>query len=203
MPMTGRDPKISVIIATYNRDKLLRETLLQLTRQTLPVDEFEVIVADDGSSDRTRETAGSFSGQLRLKYHFQEDLGFRAATARNEGSRLATAPILCFIDTGALPGPDFLRSHLAEHGDGKVPAAVIGYDYGYYPFGKPLQAATDLIGTLSPAEVVARFGDAPGFIDIRHKHFVSCGFDLSSRAIPWNLLFSANFSVPAYDFWGV
>jgi glycosyltransferase involved in cell wall biosynthesis len=196
-------PKISVVIPTYNRDKLLRETLLQLTGQTLPGDEFEVIIADDGSSDRTREVVDSFSGQLQLKYHFQEDLGFRAATARNEGSRLATAPILCFIDTGILPGPDFLRSHLGEHGDVTVHAAVIGYDYGYHPFSEPLKAATDLIGTLSPAEVVARFGDDPGFIDIRHKHFVRCGFDLSSRAIPWNLFFSSNCSVRADDFWDV
>ncbi len=198
---TRRTPKISVVIPTYNRDKLLRRTLLELTRQTLPADEFEVIVADDGSCDRTREVADSFSGQLQLKYHFQEDLGYRLATARNEGARLAVAPVLCFIDGGVLPGPDLLRSHLAEHGDDKVHAGVIGYCYGYSAFSEPLKATEDLLETLSPAEVVARFGDDPGFNDMRHQHFVRCGFDLSSRAIPWNLFFGGNCSVRADDFW--
>jgi glycosyltransferase involved in cell wall biosynthesis len=200
MPVTGRHPKISVIIPTYNRKKLLRETLLQLARQTLPADEFEVIVADDGSSDGTREVVDSFSGQLQMGYHFQEDLGFRVATARNEGARLATAPVLCFIDTGALPGPDFLRGHLTEHDD-TVHVAVIGFMYGYNPISDPLKAAGDLLETLSPAELIARFGEDPAFADIRYKHLLSCGFDLSSRAIPWNQFFSGNCSVRTSDFW--
>jgi hypothetical protein len=49
--------------------------------------------------------------------------------------------------------------------------------------------------------VVARFGDDPGFIDMRYQHFVSCGFDLSNRAIPWNLFFGGNCSVRTSDFW--
>jgi glycosyltransferase involved in cell wall biosynthesis len=200
--MTGSNPKISVIIPTYNRDTLLRETLLQLTRQTLPPDEFEVIVADDGSRDRTREVTDSFSGQLQLGYCFQEDLGHRPGTARNAGARLATAPVLCFLDTGAFAGPGFLRGHLAEHGDGGVHAAVVGYVYGYNLFAEPLKAAEDLLGTLAPAEILARFGNDPGFVDMRHKHFVRCGFDLGSRAIPWELFFSVNCSVRADDFWG-
>jgi len=200
--MTGRNPRISVIIPTYNRDKLLRGTLLELTMQTLPADEFEVIVSDDGSCDRTREVVDSFSGQLQMGYHFQEDLGYRAGTARNEGARLATAPVLCFLDTGSLAGPDFLRSHLAEHGDDKVHAAVAGYSYGYHPFAEPSKAAENLLETLTPAELVARFGDDPAFIDMRHKHYVRCGFDLSSRAIPWEFFFSCNCSVRTDDFWG-
>jgi glycosyltransferase involved in cell wall biosynthesis len=203
MTIAGRRPRISVIIATYNRDKILRETLLELTRQTLPVDEFEVIVSDDGSSDGTREVVESFSGQLRVGYHFQEDLGFRVATARNEGARLAAAPVLCFIDGGVLPGPDFLRGHLAEHSDDAVHAAVIGYCHGYSPVSDAFKAAGDLIGTLSPAEVVARFGGDPEFIDMRHGHFVRCGFDLSRRANPWGLFWSGNCSVRTSDFWAV
>jgi len=204
MPIMGRKAKISLIIPTYNRDGLLRKTLLQLTRQTLPPDDFEVIVSDDGSRDGTRGVVDSFSGQLQIGYHFQEDLGYRVATARNGGARLATAPVLCFTDCGILAGPDFLRVHLAEHSDDKAHAAVIGYCYGYHPFNEPLKAAADLIrtGTVSAEDVVARFGDDPAFIDMRHNHFVRCGFDLSNRAIPWNLFFGGNCSVRADDFWG-
>ncbi len=201
MHPTGR-PKISVIIPTYNRDEILDQTLSQLTRQTLNVDEFEVIVSDDGSSDGTRDVADSFSGRLQMKYQFQDDLGFRAGTARNAGARLATAPVLCFIDTGALPGPDFLRGHLAEHRDGERHTAVVGYSYGYNPDFYRLKAAGDLLGTLNPEDVVARFSNDPAFFDIRHEHFVRCEFDLNSRAIPWNMFFTVNCSMRADDFWG-
>jgi glycosyltransferase involved in cell wall biosynthesis len=193
--------KISVIVPTYNREEMLRGTLLELTRQTLPADEFEVIVSDDGSSDLSRETAHSFSGQIQLRYHFQQDLGYRLATARNEGALLATAPVLCFLDTGALAGPDFLRAHLAEHADDTVHAAVTGYCYGYNPFAEPLKAAEELLGIVAPAQIVARFGDDPAFADMRHKHLIRGGFDLNSRAMPWALFFGGNSSVRTDDFW--
>jgi hypothetical protein len=58
--------------------RMLCDALERLTLQRLSASEFEVIVADDGSSDATKAVAKSFSGRLRMKYHLQEDLGFRA-----------------------------------------------------------------------------------------------------------------------------
>ena len=46
-------PKVSVIIPTYNRKDSLRETLNSLAQQTYPSDCFEVIIVDDGSTDGT------------------------------------------------------------------------------------------------------------------------------------------------------
>lgn len=204
MPEPGGQPKISVVIPTYNRDAILRETLSQLTRQTLSADEFEVIVSDDGSSDGTRAVVESFSGRLRIVYRFQEDLGNRASVARNAGARMATAPVLCFIDAGSIPCPDFLRSHLAEHSDDSVRAAVVGYAYGYNPDIRPypLKAAGDLLRTKNPEDIVAQFGDDPAFFDMRHEQFARCGFDLTSRALPWNFFFTLNCSVRTDDFLG-
>jgi len=110
--------------------------------------------------------------------------------------------VLCFIDSGNLPGPDLLRRHLAEH-DATAHAAVIGYLYGYNLASSPPAAAGDIFESLDPAEIVAQFGDDPEFMDMRHKHFVRCGFNLSSRAIPWDLFWSGNCSVRSSDFWAV
>ncbi|BCJ41134.1 hypothetical protein GCM10010168_45680 [Actinoplanes ianthinogenes] len=194
-------PRISVVVPTYNRSELLDRTLRQLTRQTVPVDEFEVIVADDGSSDDTRQVVASYADRLRIGYHFQEDLGFRAGTARNAGARLAAAPLLCFLDTGAIPGPDFLRHHLAEHRDPAEPVVVVGYAYGYHP-EHPVHEL-DRMRELEPEEIVAELGDDPSFRDIRHPHFDDCGFDLHRRALPWNLLFTINVSMRTGDFHAV
>ena len=46
-------PRISVVIPTFNRAGLLHASLDSLTRQTVPIDEFEVVVVNDGSSDAT------------------------------------------------------------------------------------------------------------------------------------------------------
>jgi glycosyltransferase involved in cell wall biosynthesis len=74
-----------------------------------------VIVGDDGSSDETAEVVRSFGQRLRMCYHFQEDLGFRAGAARNAGARLASAPVLAFLDTGSLASADFVRAHCEAH----------------------------------------------------------------------------------------
>jgi len=70
-------PAVSVIIPTYNRAELVRKMLDQLLRQDIPVDSFEVIVADDGSCDGTEQIVRSYADRLRIVYHFQEDEGMR------------------------------------------------------------------------------------------------------------------------------
>lgn len=198
--------KVSVVIPTYNRCDLLAKTLDQFTRQRMPTDEFEIIVADDGSSDDTQAVTKSFSGRLRMKYTFQEDLGFRAGTARNSGARLAAAPVLVFADTGTIMGPDFLRHHLAAHGEGGTAGkhAVLGYAYGWNPaMLEPLPGLVDALSTLPAEEVVERFKDNQDFRDDRHLYLEERDFDLSCYLLPWPLLCSLNFSVPAADFWAV
>jgi glycosyltransferase involved in cell wall biosynthesis len=195
------DPAISVIIPTYNRRNELRQSLETLTMQEFPAAEFEVIVADDGSSDDSAEVAASFDGPLRMKYVFQEDLGFRAGAARNAGARLAGAPVLAFLDCGTLAGPGFVSGHLAAHSEpGR--RAILGYCYGYTGFAEG-RWAPDSLGTANLVEVVGQNADEPLFQDIRHRDFERAGFDLMKLTLPWSYFFTMNCSVRAADFWAV
>jgi glycosyltransferase involved in cell wall biosynthesis len=195
------DPAVSVVIPTYNRRDELRQTLETLTEQEFPAEEFEVIVSDDGSSDDSAEVAASFDGPLRMKYIFQEDLGFRTGAARNAGARLATAPVLAFLDCGTLAGPGFVGGHLAEHAQpGR--RAVIGYCYGYNAFREEKWVPRSL-GTVSLTEVVRLNADEPLFQDIRHLIFERVGSDLMKLAVPWSNFYTMNCSVRTADFWAV
>jgi glycosyltransferase involved in cell wall biosynthesis len=192
-------PAATVVIPTYNRAELLRDTLTRLTAQTLPAGSFEVVVADDGSTDATREVVDSFTDRLTIGYHYQEDRGFRAGLARNAGAAMATAPLLLFLDCGALPGCDYLERHLAHHRDPADRKVVLGYMYAFNPVRSfPGLRAEIAAGPLE--ELVERRRDEPAFADLRHQELAEIGFDLSRMAVPWMFCFSANLSLRTDDF---
>jgi glycosyltransferase involved in cell wall biosynthesis len=200
MPGPAGMLQASVVIPTYNRRDELAKTLETMTEQDIDPGGFEVIVADDGSADGSADVARSFAGRLRLKYFFQEDEGFRAAAARNGGARLATAPLLIFLDSGTLAGPGLVSGHLAAHAASQQRRAVMGYCYGYNAFREE-QWVPDSFYTLRPAELVRRHGDNPLFADVRSRDFTRGGADPMKWPIPWMYFFSGNCSVPAEHFW--
>ncbi|MFE3515213.1 glycosyltransferase [Streptomyces sp. NPDC059166] len=191
------------MIPTYNRADLLRQQLQGLVRQRLAPERFEVVVADDGSSDHTAEVVDSFASRLRMVSYKQEDLGFRAAAVRNGGARSACAPLLVFLDTGALVGPDFLEEHLAAHRHGGATGRlVLGYTYGYNPY-RPFPGLAEAITGHQPEEVVRKYADHPEFRDLRHDDLEEVGFDLGRLAAPWMNVWALNMSLPAEDFHAV
>jgi glycosyltransferase involved in cell wall biosynthesis len=202
MSESADTPKASVIIPTYNRRDELSKTLETLTEQDIDPGAFEVIVADDGSSDDSEDVVRSLAGRLRLKYVFQEDEGFRPGAARNSGARLASAPLLIFLDSGTLAGPGLVSGHLAIHAGSEDRCAVMGYCYGYNTFREE-QWEPDSFYTLRPAEVVRRYGDNPLFADMRSLDFARGGSDPMKWPVPWMYFFSGNCSMPAADFWAV
>lgn len=202
MPGRSPAPKVSVVIPTYNRCEMLRRTLWALTRQRFPAGGFEVIVSDDGSSDATADVVRSFSDRLNLVYRFQEDLGFRAAEARNAGAAAASAPVLVFMDTGTLAGPDMLAEHYALQTSGPTGRAVIGDTYGYRPH-EPTPGLAEAIRSLPPEDVMARYHDVRTFWDWRRDEMAKVDDDINRRATPWLLFWATNISVRATDFHAV
>lgn len=88
--------KVSVIIPTYNRSALLQNTLNSLCNQTLSLNEFEVIVVDDGSNDLTYNVIKKYQNNLNLKYIFKKHDGFGVANSRNMGVDLSRGEIVIF-----------------------------------------------------------------------------------------------------------
>ena len=109
---------ISVIVTTYNREDALDAVLRSLAAQNDR--NFEVLVADDGSSPTTAALVMQWRLRLGvpLSHVWHEDRGFRAAEIRNRAIRQSSGAYVVFLDGDCLARPDFVATHrkLAEPG---------------------------------------------------------------------------------------
>ena len=99
--------KCSLIIPAYNAGRTLDTCLRSAFDQSLPLEAYEVIVVDDGSTDNTPEVAGGFPVILLR----QQNSG--PAAARNAGVRQATGEILIFTDSDCELDREFLKNMIA------------------------------------------------------------------------------------------
>ncbi len=111
--MTPTSLRISVIIPTRDRASLLRGALDSLGRQTLPRDDYEVVVVDDGSIDATERVCGDQSEDLHLRSVRIPPSGI--AAAKNLGLFVSRAPISLFFDDDDVATPTLLEAHLQAH----------------------------------------------------------------------------------------
>jgi glycosyltransferase involved in cell wall biosynthesis len=100
-------PLISVIVPALNEGSVIRRCLASLQQQRLPSDCFEVIVVDNGSTDRTREIARSFGGSLAVTV--LERSGVRIAALRNLGAATARGEFLAFLDADCVAPQHWLQ----------------------------------------------------------------------------------------------
>jgi GT2 family glycosyltransferase/radical SAM superfamily enzyme YgiQ (UPF0313 family) len=112
-PESSAGPAISVVIPTYNRRAILRKTLLAFASQTLPPEQFEIIVVDDGSSDATAAMVQRFRSGCAVRLETQAHQGANAA--RNRGIRAAGGRVIVITGDDMVPEPRFLESHVAFH----------------------------------------------------------------------------------------
>ena len=104
--------RLSLIITTYNRPDALLLVLRSIEGQiTLP---YEVIIADDGSTNDTKEVVTSFQekSDIRVIHSWQEDSGFRAAKSRNKAIAKATGKYIILIDGDMILHPEFINDHI-------------------------------------------------------------------------------------------
>ena len=104
--------KLSLIITTYNWPDSLVLTLKSIENQTISPD--EVIIADDGSTDETQEVISKFQqdSELKIIHSWQEDLGFRAAKARNKAIAKSCGDYIILIDGDIILHPKFVQDHV-------------------------------------------------------------------------------------------
>ncbi len=91
-------PKISVVLPVRNESHCIGRLLDQLVQQTYPANDFEILVADGGSTDGTREAVLAKARESTVTIRLVDNPGKRSGPGRNAGVAAACGDIVLFID---------------------------------------------------------------------------------------------------------
>jgi len=121
-------PRISVIIPCRNEEKAIGEVIRLVKAQTPVGSELEIIVVDDGSTDRTAQIAEDV-GAIVLHIPAKEG-GGNPAAGRNKGAAISSGDPIIFLDSDCTPHEDWLANLLRHHAEG---VEVVGGSLGLPP----------------------------------------------------------------------
>jgi glycosyltransferase involved in cell wall biosynthesis len=151
-------PRISLVVTTYNRKDALGLVLASALRQSEPP--LELLVADDGSRDDTRELVERVArgAPFPVVHCWQADDGFRAAAIRNEAFARARGDYLVMIDGDIVLHRDFVRDHARAARPGRLvqgsrallspDATLAALAHGTVDFGPLSRGVSNRLNTL-------------------------------------------------------
>lgn len=158
-------PKISVVIATFNSERVLERCLISLRGQSYPQDCIELIIADGGSTDRTKEIISKYNGRI---INVPKDLQ-GAEFNKGYGLQYVTGDyILCIDYDNILPHKEWINKMLAPLLDDDKTVAVEPLRYHYDRSYSLLDRYFALFGVNDP---VAYYLGKADKIDYIHNHY--------------------------------
>lgn len=117
-------PSVSVVVPGYNEEAVIENCVSSILASNYPY--LEVVLVDDGSTDRTAELMQRFSQEdPRVRFIPQENAGKGAAL--NHGTRESSGEVLMYVDSDGIFGPDTIEEMLRGFNHSKV-GAVCGDD---------------------------------------------------------------------------
>jgi|ERR1700722_15432827 len=146
-------PLVSILIPAYNSEKWIADTIRSAMKQTWQPK--EIIVVDDGSTDRTLAVARQFESES-VRVVRQENQG--AAAARNKAYSLSHGDYIQWLDADDLLAPDKIARQMAALNRGDSRRVLLSSSWGHFMY-RPHRARfvpTALWCDLSPAEFLVR-----------------------------------------------
>jgi glycosyltransferase involved in cell wall biosynthesis len=159
-------PTFSVVIPAHNAARTLPSTIRSVLAQTLQ--DFEIVVIDDGSIDDTVGALRRTSDDPRIRYHHQENTG--PARARTAGAEAARGEFVSFLDSDDLWLPHYLESMAAAFA--ATPEAELAYtDAWRFIDGTKRIYRTPIMATANPPAKTPPAGEEL-LLEILRRNFV-------------------------------
>lgn len=189
--VTDVTPVVSIIMATYNRGRLLERLLRQIGAQTFPMKDLEVVIVDDGSKEPVGQWLEPLKKELPYALTLVTQKNAGAAAARQNAASHARGEYLIILDDDMQIEPSFVEEHLRIHRSASPRHACVMGRYAADPdiASKPLferyyanmwDKLTENVreGRMPVTGTILSTGNA----SMRRDDFMSVGgFDLSLR----------------------
>ena len=111
---------VSVIVPTHNRCKYLRNAIISLQEQNFPRDDYEIIIVDNNSTDKTPEIVEECNKKREKEVIYIEEPKIGLHNARHAGTRVAKGKILAYVDDDVICDRSFLTEILKAYRDADV-----------------------------------------------------------------------------------
>ncbi len=121
-------PTVSIIIPTFNRETLLPRALDSVLAQTL--DDWEIIVIDDGSTDQTAAVVATYARRLKDRFIYLRQANRGSSHARNHGIDICNGRLVAFLDSD----DEFLPNKLERQLDLFNRRSELGFVYSDFAF---------------------------------------------------------------------
>jgi len=163
--MNGR-LTVSICICTYNRERLLRQTLSRLERLVIPDDvNLEVVIVDNNSSDGTHQVIKQAASALPVRTVKEMKPGI--ASARNAAVAMAEGELLLWIDDDVLVEPDWVARYVcAARSHPEI--AIFGGPVRPHFEGRPPAWVLTLLPHVAQAYALRDFPDGRVHLDAEH-----------------------------------
>lgn len=173
--MTPKEPQVSVIMPAYNVDRYVRRAVQSLQNQSLS--DFELLVVDDGSTDRTGQILDVLAERdIRITVYHTPNGG--APAARNYALDRARGKYVMFMDADDWTEPNTLRDMVALADANRLELAIAAFYIDTY-YGKDNEHYTEVKG-------------CPSAIYPTQQEFRAAAWQLFDKNLlysPWNKLF--------------
>ncbi|NEX17629.1 MAG: hypothetical protein C1943_13625 [Halochromatium sp.] len=185
--------QFSIIIPTFNRSIVLRDCLANIANQQFPLEQIEVIVVDDGSTDDTEKIVTSMPLPFSLRYLKQTNRG--PAAARNLAILHAHGEFFLFINDDTLLGRSALARHLQAHlACAPDPVAVLGR---FDPI--PEFALTPVGFVCANYDFLFQYNHLKHGQRYKYTYFYTCNISIKADLIWRAGLFDEDFKHPAAE----
>lgn len=121
----SNQPKVSVVIPSYNADKFLHILLDSLLQQTN--NNFEIIIIDDGSTDNTSQVANDYANSTCIPIKLIQQSNKGVSSARNAGLLAANGEFCIFIDSDDYVSPTFIEKLLMRQSETNADLVYCGF----------------------------------------------------------------------------
>jgi GT2 family glycosyltransferase len=138
------EPLVSIVVPAYNAERTIKRCIVSLLDIDYP--SYEIIIVDDGSTDKTKEILSEFEGRINII----QNQHFGPSKCRNIAVKQAKGEFIAFTDSDCIVAKDWLKELIKGFSDGKV-VSVGGTQFSPVDeseFGKRVQQFFELTGLL-------------------------------------------------------